>query len=99
MALAVRYPRVEFDSVRGPQSHQGETTFTREVNHAGVALTGFHWDYDSSDHHINIAEATTRMIGWDGNTVQWEVELDYRDKNGDDRYTCAVDVTVFADLQ
>jgi hypothetical protein len=39
MALVVCYPRVEFASVRGPQSHQGETTFTRKVNHAGVALT------------------------------------------------------------
>jgi hypothetical protein len=68
------------------------------VNQAGVALTGFLWDYDSSDHHINFAaEATTPITCWRDKVVEWEVELDYKD-NGDDSYTCAVDVTVFADL-
>jgi hypothetical protein len=43
-------------------------------------------------------EADTNVVEWDGNKVTFEVECDYKDRSGDDRYRGWVAVTVVADV-
>jgi hypothetical protein len=81
----------------GRRSIRSSVSFPATVLRAGVALNGFALDYDSADHHINIVEADTDLVSVAGRTVNFQVECDYRDQNGDDKYSGYVTVLVIAE--
>jgi hypothetical protein len=64
----------------------------------GGAFGGSDPDADT-DHHINVVEAETWIVGSEGNTVTFMVACEYQDRNGDDSYGGWVGVTVIADVE
>jgi hypothetical protein len=91
-------PTVTIPSGTGRRSIQSSVGFNgRSVLRAGVALNGFRFDFDSADHHIDNVEADTDLVSVSGDTVTFRVNCNYRDKNGDDRYSGSVNVLVIAE--
>jgi hypothetical protein len=98
MSLQFAYPSITVPSGTGRRTIGGFATFSSTVRSAGVALNGFKFDFDDEDHHINIVEADTDFVSISGNRVNFNVECDYEDKNGDDSYSGYVTVMVVADV-
>lgn len=82
----------------GARSIERVVSFSGPVRRAAVALNGFKFDYASSDHHINVIEADTDVIGIDGFDVRIRVQAQYADKNFDDRYSGYITAVVMADV-
>jgi hypothetical protein len=98
MSLQFSYPSITVPSGTGRRTIPGSATFGSTVRSAGVALNGFQFNFDDEDHHIDIVEADTDFAGISGNTVNFNVECNYSDKNGDDSYSGYVTVMVVADV-
>lgn len=100
MPLAFRYPTITVPKGTGRQTIEGHATFNSTVRSAGVALNGFKLDFDGSDpdHHINLLEADTDIVGASGNTVTFKVECHYADRNFDDPYKGYITAMVVADV-
>lgn len=73
-------------------------SFSGPVQNAQTALKGVLFDYSSSDHHINVLEATCSVIGITGNTVRVRAVVQFADVNFDDSYTGRVEVLVIANV-
>jgi hypothetical protein len=99
MPVAFQTQSITIPSGTGRRTLPGRATFNSRVIRAGVALNGFALDYISDDHHINIAEADTDIVSIAGNTVNFQVECHYADKNFDDPYQGYVTVLVIADVE
>ena len=97
MPVQFRNQSVTIPIGTGRRSIQSSVSFPATVLRAGVALNGFALDYDSADHHINIVEADTDIVSVSGGTVTFQVECDYRDQNGDDKYSGYVTALVIAE--
>lgn len=98
MALDFRRRTVSIPSGVGRRSINDSVTFASRVNRAEVALNGFKLDYISEDHHINVVEIDTDVLGISTNTVNFRIQCDYADKNFDDRYRGYIEVLVIADV-
>jgi hypothetical protein len=99
MTVAFRTSSVTIPAGTGRRTIGGSVTFASPVRSAAVALNGFMLDYVNSDHHVNLAEADTDIVGIAGNTVRFQVECQLADKNFDDPYTGYVTALVIADVQ
>ena len=82
----------------GRRSLTGSVTFATRVNSANIALNGYKFDFVNADHHINIVEVDTDLLGISGNTVNYRVEFEYSDKNFDDAYRGYVTALIIADV-
>ncbi|MEV6277020.1 hypothetical protein [Nocardia sp. NPDC051832] len=97
MAVQFATSSITVPSGTGRRTLQGSVTFNATVLRAGVALNGFKLDFDSDDHHINVVEADTDIVAISGNTVRFQVECHYADKNFDDKYQGYVSTLVIAE--
>lgn len=100
MALDTRFERVTFPSGTGRRTVNGSSILKGRVlnGEAAVVLNGFKVDYSNSDHHVDILEIDVDHTGTNGSTVTWRVEVNYRDRNADDRYSAEVQFVVIADV-
>ena len=99
MPVAFRTASITVPSGTGRRSIPASVVFGSPVNAAAVAINGFALDYNSEDHHINIVEADTDILSISGNTVNFQIECHYADKNFDDAYSGYVTALVIADVQ
>jgi hypothetical protein len=99
MPVDFRTRSVSIPSGTGRRSINDSVTFGSPVVRAGIAVNGYKLDYVNADHHINVVEIDTDVIGFTGNTVNFRVECDYSDKNFDDPYRGEVVALVIAEVQ
>ena len=99
MAVEFRTVSIAIPKGKGQRSIEGTATFSSAVVDASVALNGFKLDYATSDHHINVIEADTDIVGISGNQVKFRIECSYADKNFDDKYSGYVTALVVAEVE
>jgi hypothetical protein len=99
MPVAFQTSSITIPSGTGRRTIPGSATFDSRVIRAGVALKGFNLDYISDDHHSNVVEADTDIVSISGNTVTFQVECNYADKNFDDPFQGYVNVLVIAEVE
>jgi hypothetical protein len=99
MPVDFRTPSITIPSGTGRRTIPGSAAFNSRVIRAGVTLNGFNLDYVSDDHHINIAEADTDIVSISGNTVNFQIECQYADRNFDDPFQGYVTVLVIAEVE
>ena len=99
MPVAFQTEGVAIPSGKGSRTFDASVTFDTPVNSAEAALKGFMLDFSSSDHHINVVKATTRVVSISGRTVNIQIGCQYADKNYDDEYWGFVSTLVIADVQ
>ena len=98
MSVEFQTSSVSVPSGTGRLSIPGSVNFSSSVISAASAVNGFKFDFDSSDHHINIVEADTDIVSVSGNTVNFRVQCNYADKNFDDKYSGYVTALIVADV-
>ena len=99
MPIEFRTSSVTIPNGTGRRTIAGSAPFGRPVVKASIAMNGFKLDYTNSDHHINIVEADTDIVSIAGNTVNFNVECNYADKNSDDPYSGYVTALVIAEVE
>jgi hypothetical protein len=99
MAVEFITKRIKVEAGTGRRQIFDSVPFQNKVRVANIALGGFLLDYVDSDHHINTVEVSTHLGVIEGEIVNFRVNCDYKDRNGDDAYSGHVDVLVIADLQ
>jgi hypothetical protein len=100
MPIDFRQSSITVPAGVGRRSIPASVSFGSTVRRASVALNGFMLDFAGADvdHHINIVEADTDLVSINGNTVNFQVECQYADRNFDDTYSGYVTALVIAEV-
>jgi hypothetical protein len=88
---------VQIPRGRGRRTFNDGGELAGRVVRAQVALNGFKLDYIDDDHHINIVEVDVDIVSVNNRSVEFQVEVQYADKNFDDEYQGYIDVLIIAD--
>jgi hypothetical protein len=99
MPVAFQTVQVGIVSVTGPRTFAGRAVFGSRVISAGIAINGFHLDYVFEDHRINTVEVDTDIVSVIENTVNFQIECLYADRDFDDPYRGWVTVLVIAEVE
>ncbi|MGK8491858.1 hypothetical protein [Nocardia asiatica] len=81
------------------RTFQSSVKFDGVVVDAAVALAGYRFDFnntDDSNRPMNIIMVDATVLGWGGDTVNFNVRCQYADRNFDDKYAGHVRVLVIA---
>jgi len=98
MAIAFRTVTLDVPGGSGTKVVTGTAFFSTDVRSAATAINGFRLDFANADHHINVVEVNSEVIGTPGTAVSLRAICQYADKNFDDAYSGRVELLVIADV-
>jgi hypothetical protein len=98
MPIDFRSINIEIPAGTGTKVREDSVLFGSSVLRADSAIKSFLFDYSNADHHINVVEVATSVVGTPGPTARVRVLCRYADQNFDDSYTGNVRVLVVAQV-